>query len=425
MRADSTIDQSQLYSDSYIGCTAPASGIQSFTASTTAFNTAFTFLTNSNTICPNEGNCSQLLLQLCSDQYCSDGQVLASSTVSVSDGQEYTWLYPNFPRLITNSVYYFSYNCLNKSHFSLRISQYKYDRGDLLGLNGTYDLYFKTYYDYDNIFNILSDIKVDIPDTRGWEYYSMPNNIVFHYKNALGLYHNVIFQIHQLTYPGGIKTYSNVANANGAIKTATSSTLGFATFYLPTGSYEIYNAHFLTNEAVNYITVPIQFGVSTGTSTPGNINASSTIPQVFKDCNDPITLCNDIELSTGITDLHIWGDLECGLKHVGCLLFQPSDQSILNFTLSFEQIKQSFPFNSFFGITSAFQEGLTATSTNDNMFPIPFITATGTITTMDIMGSSTLPNLIGSTNNNTFRTSLIYFAWLLDGLIIYLTVRKI
>jgi hypothetical protein len=78
----------------------------------------------------------------------------------------------------------------------------------------------------------------------------------------------------------------------------------------------------------------------------------------------------------------------------------------------------------FFGITDALQSGI-STSTSATAFSIPFIDKNKNFTTVAVMSSTTLSSVIGQSNNNIFRNTLIYLGWIICAFVIYFTVRKI
>lgn len=159
------------------------------------------------------------------------------------------------------------------------------------------------------------------------------------------------------------------------------------------------------------------------------VQLASTTPEYFAVLAQKQTenICAGIQTTTGITDFHLWGDLVCGTKTFSLWAFTPTQTSLDNFSDRFDDFKDSFPFNAFFDLTDTVS-GAIATSSTESMagtVKVPFITATGTFIMLPVLASSSLPNLIGSTNAKLIRDSITWFLWLGAGVLVFLTFKKI
>jgi hypothetical protein len=160
-----------------------------------------------------------------------------------------------------------------------------------------------------------------------------------------------------------------------------------------------------------------------------NILASSTIQFVIA-TSTPITgntawcdnLCSDLDLGEATTS-SFWSGLVpnllnngiCAIRYGACYLFWPDSSVINQLSNTYNNFKISFPFNVYYDLASTTQNAL-ATSTNmTGTFKMPFITKAGKATTITVLSSSSVPNLIGQTNSNLFRTTAGYLIWLITA----------
>lgn len=136
-------------------------------------------------------------------------------------------------------------------------------------------------------------------------------------------------------------------------------------------------------------------------------------------------ICAGIATSSSITDLHLFGDMECGFKKAGLWAFCPSQSSVQGIYLAYQDFKTVFPFNAFFGVTDAISSAIATTTPTDSSFSIPFPTATGTISMLPIISTSSIPNLIGADNNSLFRLTIGWIFWILAAILIFLQLKSI
>ena len=134
----------------------------------------------------------------------------------------------------------------------------------------------------------------------------------------------------------------------------------------------------------------------------------------------------DEDLCFGIATSTFYGAIECGLKKVVYWSFYPSQNALSSLSSRYTQLKNSFPFNAYFGLTNIVDEAI-ATSTTDmsGSFDLPFIDKNGDYTMIPVLGSSSITNMIGDDNNSLFRNSITWLLWSLAGLIVFITFKKI
>lgn len=139
----------------------------------------------------------------------------------------------------------------------------------------------------------------------------------------------------------------------------------------------------------------------------------------------PLGLTED-DICVGVATSTIMGGIECAFKKVAMWVFWPSQTSVDGLYKSYGDLKESFPFNAFFGLTTALTDAIATTtlSTSENI-AMPWITATGTFYMLPVITSSSIPNLIGNDNYNLFRSSISFLLWLLVAFLIFLQFKNI
>lgn len=283
------------------------------------------------------------------------------------------------------------------------------------GIAGTtYDFFFIEYYDtaYQAL-SVLWDAEIIVPGPN-YVYSGSTQTIVYKYSNYGGLYDEIWFKIYKLSGKNGTPVMSMVSPHMEIASTTVKTIDGMVLDYDP-GFYQLYNSYYAGNSGNNFIDSPINFEVLASTTMA---NASTSLSEMLTQVEE--TICDDIDTST------TWGQILCALKRSALFVFKPDDASINTFIASYIELKQSFPFNAFFGITDALQSGVsTTTASTTSTLMIPFIDDDGDFNSISVVGSTTLSNLIGVENNNIFRNSIVYFAWIVAGFIIYFTVRRI
>jgi hypothetical protein len=159
-----------------------------------------------------------------------------------------------------------------------------------------------------------------------------------------------------------------------------------------------------------------------------NTNIATDIQyfKVSRNFIDPDKICEGIATSTGITDLHIDGDINCGARKAFYWAFYPGNGSLNSLENSYTSLKKAFPFSAFFGLTDALDTGIASTTLNaTGTLQMPFINTSGHYVMITVLNASSTPNLIGQTNATLFRNSIKWFLWLAVAFIIFLTFKKI
>jgi hypothetical protein len=193
-------------------------------------------------------------------------------------------------------------------------------------------------------------------------------------------------------------------------------------FFLPDGNYtyKTYLKNYSTGFTSYWDYIANSWDFVVGTSTK-QINP-------IQDINEELysTMCDNIATST-LTEWHLWGDIECGLKKVFAWAFYADQDSMDLVKEHYEELKGVFPFNAFFDLTDIITDVATSTATSTaGTISIPFISSTSSQYIMlPVISSSSLSNLIGVENNNLFRNSLGYFMWLVAGFMVFITVKYI
>jgi len=135
-------------------------------------------------------------------------------------------------------------------------------------------------------------------------------------------------------------------------------------------------------------------------------------------------ICASVATSTGTFLDDTRYALECGVRRIMWWSFKADEKSLKDFTNSREQLKQAFPFNTYFELNSAVSNAIATTTTSTGTFNMPMIDGDGQFYMLPVLSSSSVPDLIGEENNNLFRTGLGYLAWIMVAGIIFITVRQ-
>lgn len=214
-------------------------------------------------------------------------------------------------------------------------------------------------------------------------------------------------------YPDNIITYANeIRYPYGRIGgTSTSTRWTIQTEALIDGNYSWYAS------LSDYDT-----GITMATSTLESFSVGVLGTLNFA---NPLGLTEE-DICIGVATSTIMGSIECAFKKVAAWIIYPSQTSVANLYTAYQELRASFPFNAFFGLTDALQGAIaTTTLTTTDNFSLPMITATGTFYMLPVVNSSTLANLIGQTNATLFRNSISWFLWLAVALMIFIQVRSL
>lgn len=156
-------------------------------------------------------------------------------------------------------------------------------------------------------------------------------------------------------------------------------------------------------------------------------------PFVMPECKNPTWDISGV--CEGVDTWDLIGQWTCsirgGLGWAGIALFSPSCNSLDWVYDSYNDFKDSFPFNAFFDLTDSIDSAITtaknSTSTAGGSFSIPFIRKTATSSEyymLPVMSSTTISNTIGVTNYNGFRTTIGYIWWIIVAGIVFLIIWK-
>lgn len=99
-----------------------------------------------------------------------------------------------------------------------------------------------------------------------------------------------------------------------------------------------------------------------------------------------------------------------------CWLFVPTDYGLDSFTNNYENLKTTFPFSTYFQLTTAIQDGIENSGINtDNTIGVPMVRdkfGSPQYYILPVISSSTLPNAVGGANANAIRNGLSTIIWL-------------
>lgn len=145
----------------------------------------------------------------------------------------------------------------------------------------------------------------------------------------------------------------------------------------------------------------------------------------FDGCSEEV-VCASVATSSGEFFDDFRFGVACGFRQFVCWALVPTPPAQKYFYNSANQLKMSFPFNTYFGLTSIVNTAL-ATSTNMNgTIGIPFIETPeqgGDFYIMPVLSSSSMPNAIGQENTDLFRLTISYLIWIAVATIIILAIN--
>jgi len=205
---------------------------------------------------------------------------------------------------------------------------------------------------------------------------------------------------------------------NGALMSFSQAKIGVLTdghygaqAFIKTGGF--YN----TNLATSTITY---FEIDT-------INGVKTFPDIPNLDIDVLEhICDDVATSSGSTFDDFRYGIECGARKLMYWVIYPSDTVTAKLQTAYDELKATFPFSAYFGLTDTITESATSTATNmAGTLQIPFINTSGDFIMLDVLTASSMPNMIGQTNATLFRNTLSWLMWIAVAFLIFITFKKI
>ena len=146
--------------------------------------------------------------------------------------------------------------------------------------------------------------------------------------------------------------------------------------------------------------------------------------------------CDNLDLTTEGTFGIAWGQVGCAFVQagnvVGYYLFTPNCGSLNYFKSNYDLLKQGFPFNVYFDFVGTINNAIdnSTATTSTTTLSMPFIhrigaTSTEKFTMLPVLKNDSISNAIGSDNSLIFRRIQIFIIWILVGLLIFFTIRKV
>jgi hypothetical protein len=263
-------------------------------------------------------------------------------------------------------------------------------------------------------------------------YPSMPGIYNFSYENPINWYPQIRFMVKRQAdaYAHAWPDFVNSATFWTQPIASSSLTTATTTFKLPDGTYDL-DVYFWASLPSSPVHATTTFSINTGGSYGGySFSTSSEHQLIVPPTIDYSKICEGIATSTDWSNLHIYGDIECGVKRALYatidFAFTPSFDTLQNFRISYDLWKGCFPFNSYFDIIDTIkQAAASSTASTTSSIKIPFIRTNGSYYMMPVISSSTLSNWIGFDNYILYRTTIGYFLWLIAVAVVYFTIRKI
>lgn len=160
--------------------------------------------------------------------------------------------------------------------------------------------------------------------------------------------------------------------------------------------------------------------VSTGTPR-NNFFVGTTTNPIYQNLNfSAADVCYNDDLSS------ITGQFSCAFKTAMAWCFYPSQASLDTLNSNSQGLKNAFPFNVYFQLTTTVTNTIASTTMDKNgTIGVPMIRTDRTIYVLPVLSSSSMPNLIGQTNTTLIRNSLIWIMWLLVAVAIFFEIRNL
>lgn len=276
----------------------------------------------------------------------------------------------------------------------------------------SYDAYFITY--YSTTFTAGTPLVNITYPTENATYYGSPLPITFNYNNSADGFDKIYFYI----------TRNSDFQLNlTPVVFFTSTTTGYADNIvfknISNGNYTITAKPIMKETTYIIPQGSITFNIASSTFSDGSaiLIPTDITPET---CLFDISECDDIDFAD------FYGGVACGFKKSAIWALCPSENSLQSLSNAYSELKNSFPFNAFFDLTTTVSNAIsTTTPTANNTIEMPFINKSGDFVMIPVLSSSSLPNLIGNNNNNLFRNSLKWILWCLASFVIFITIKKI
>jgi hypothetical protein len=139
----------------------------------------------------------------------------------------------------------------------------------------------------------------------------------------------------------------------------------------------------------------------------------------------PDQVCQDVATSSGSFADDFRFGLECGFQKFVCWAFVPSPQAQKFLYNNVNQLKSSFPFNTYFSLINTVNTALATTTDKNSTLGLPFIETPeqgANFYIMPLLSSSSMPNAIGQENTDLFRLTIGYVIWILISVLIIFTI---
>lgn len=384
------------------------------------------------------GQAKTILLYLCKgtfsqatpDYYCATSTFIASTSLTMLAGDQFTTI--NFSPILTmeqGQQYYFSLGSNDGGagyiRYTTTTSSDNNFRADIntTGTYGQYNIHYPicgaTYYDSSNI--TLSFVPY-VENVGGMDSGGIYKNFDFFQmdfsSSATTSSLTLNTNYYKTTSPN--TSYTDIMSLNSFVGVGTVRLSVPKTQYLDNGSWTV-RAYILDDNASIVKDTSMQFYID-------NTNGSSTFvfnPMTDYDDYTYQHICDDIATSTGTYFDDFRYGIECGFKKILYWSFYPSQNSLNGLSTSYYDLKQTFPFSAYYGLTDTITNSISTSTATNGTLKMPFIDKTGHYTMLTVMSSSSLPNMIGGTNANLFRNSLSWIIWALTAFVIFITFKKI
>lgn len=356
---------------------------------------------------------------------CSNSELIAST--SLKYGVNWNMDYDNL-LLTPTQKYYYSVQYIDDPNFPGipgHIQTIAYNDNYQVGhsytngiLNG-YALRFKTF--YSDVITPNIELKTPVnggtyKDFAFWQFnMSLPATTS-----------NITLEIHYGNTDDGYtyNDYENVSNFNGIANMTYSINKNESLKNLPSAKIYYYadliaedennNVYFLDTD-IGYFIIDEVNGLDTFPVQELGYFASSTYDHI----------CDDVATSTGLFFDDFRFGIECGFKKIIYWAISPSASSLNSIRSSYDTFKLQFPFNAYFGLTDTINKSISTSTATTGTLKMPMVNKTGDYYMLDVMSSSTLPNLIGGSNANLFRNSISWLMWSATAFMVFITFKKV
>lgn len=116
--------------------------------------------------------------------------------------------------------------------------------------------------------------------------------------------------------------------------------------------------------------------------------------------------------------------ISCAIKKTTCWLFIPSEVAIETFVSEGENLKQKFPASTLYGLVDPIKESadIEMNGTSTSNLKMPMVNKSGDFYMLTVASSTSVANMIGTTNANSWRVGIAYVIWAMFAGLVFMII---